>query len=378
MAESETRVVSVPRVGGPEVLQVEGRELPVPGPGQVRVVGAQELPVHRLHPLARPHHGQAIGVVLPVAAREEVEGAGGEPVLAALDGGQGLAALALTPCRGGNVPDIHLERRGKPVIDTAQDFAEVVRVRVEVRHPADHPRAGQRVRGFRGEVRIEEWRTDIYDGAKGATRLPVRVPLQDGRAELTLRSTAAFTTIEERRAPIPEIAAFRRGKHTRLQIPQWVDANDDQRIDWLAVQVNRILASARNSGVPEVRRVARATEAWRQSWRRDCGGVTPDTPRVIRIGAACLNERGVNAHRTNLNHELTATVLHEARHVWVHQNPDAAALPRVFHQGRTQAGRCAVGSRGQCVTGYVFDGRFMWAHEEDAETFAQRYKHLFP
>lgn len=270
--------------------------------------------------------------------------------------------------------ELVLERAGPTLIQPDRGYAETIRVRLRVVHPAGHPRAGETIRDFRETARVEEWRTSIYDGLHGASRLPTTVPIRDGHAHFVLHSLARYSVIEQRQAPVPEIAVFVGERHQRLEVPQWVDEDGDDRIDWLARQVDAILARARASDIATVREAASAVTGWRQSWRRDCGGVMPQEPTVIEVGAACLDAEGMNMHRFDHDHELTATILHEARHVWVYRNPERAGLTRVFNPRRGSRSRCDADGTARCVPGFVFDAAVIRAHEADAESFAQRYK----
>lgn len=267
-----------------------------------------------------------------------------------------------------------IERAGPVAIVPDRRFGEAAEVRVRILYPEGHPLAGRPIRDFDGTARIEEWRTGVYDGRHGASRLPATVPIRNGGARFVLHSLASYSVIEQRQAPVPEIAVFVRDRQQRLEIPQWVDEDGDGRIDWLAHQVEGILARARGSPIDAVREAATAVTGWRQSWRRDCGGVMPRHPTVIEVGAACLDVDGTNMHRFNRDNELTATVLHEARHVWVYRNPERTGLSRVFNPRRGSRSRCDADGTARCMPGFVFEAAMVRAHEADAEAFARRYK----
>lgn len=285
-----------------------------------------------------------------------------------------LCAAAMTAPGVFAAPVLEVTRLGPPTIAPEQRYAEITRFRIVLRHGAGHPRAGRVVTSFRGNARVEEWRTTIYDGAFGATALPMRVSLDGGTGRFALRSLARYKMIAQRGAPVPEIAVYAAGRMQRLQVPQWVDANDDGRIDWLAQQVRDILKRASASDIQAVRAAVRAVDGWRQSWRRDCGGVLPKTPTVIRIGAACLNSDGMNMHRFDYEQGLTATILHEARHVWAYRHPARAGLPRILDELRGGRARCQRVSPAGCPDRLRFQAGVIQRHETDAEAFAQRHK----
>lgn len=276
------------------------------------------------------------------------------------------------------MPELRVTRLGMPSIDSGNHYAEVVPIQINVVYPPGHPRAGRVDTDFNGLARVEEWRTTVYDGLYGATALPMHVRVHAGRAEFMLRSLARYQVIEQRQAPVPQIAVYLAGQRGLVDVPQWVDADHNGRIDWLERQVDSLIAAGRRSPVRAVRAAFGAVTGWEQSWRRDCGGVLPDSPTVIRIGAACLNMDAVNTHRFNMDHELSATLLHEARHVWVYKHPDRALLPRIVDLNPMSRARCRAAGGGVCSGGYGFDDYPLEAYESDAEAFAQRYKDRLP
>jgi hypothetical protein len=86
----------------------------------------------------------------------------------------------------------------------------------------------------------------------------------------------------------------------------------------------------------------------------------------------------MNRHRVNLRQELTATILHEARHVWVHRHNVKLDTALVRNSRLTRRASCdPKAARHQPCMAHIQDERYDLA-EADAEAFAQRYKHLFP
>jgi hypothetical protein len=298
----------------------------------------------------------------------------------------GTSIRAATPsCAGANDartagslrPALVAELVGPVVIDSRNQYSENSLIRLTLRFPAGHNRAGELFCGYRAPVRIEEWRTSVYDGRFGASRLPMTVDLSQGVAEFTLKSLARYPSIDMRKAPVPQIAIFLGGRHQLLDVPQWVDQDGDEKIDWLEARVDDILGRARDSRVPELRSVIRSISGWKQSYLMDCGYFRDEDPTFAYVSPVCLDWDGENRHRLNTRQELTATVLHEARHVWVHRNHVRldASLTRPGVANRRMS--CAQDTAGRMCMGHIQDERYA-IPEADAEAFAHRYKHLYP
>lgn len=305
------------------------------------------------------------------------------PVLAAVP----IALLADTraePLRKGIVPEVRVERLGEPVIELANNFSENTRVQIRLLYPAGHARASQLLKGYEGSIRIEEWNGSIYDGLHGASRLPITVHAPGGTVEFTLKSLASYTMYDLRNMPVPQIAVYLGDQRVHLQIPQWVDADGNEKTDWLEARVNDILRRARASMETVVAQAAGSLEHWEQSYRRDCGGFEEQRPTTIHIAPACLDWDGGNSHRLNTNQELSATILHELHHVWAYrssaQDPRQRKMPKVAAPRRAEPLHCQGKSPGSDdCTGHVWvqDPRYL-VQEADAEAFAERYKHLLP
>jgi hypothetical protein len=290
------------------------------------------------------------------------------------------ACLVCTPAVAA-VPQLRVERIGPVVIEPANHYSENTRLRIRVVHPDGHPRAGEVMSGFRGPLVIEEWRTRIYDGEYGATRLPMTVHATGGQVEVVLKSLARYSVYDSRNAPVPQVAVFLGRQHVLVEVPQWVDENANEKTDWLEARVDSILRRARASGVREIVEVVSVLAGWKESYKRDCGGYLESEPRVASISSACIDWDGVNVHRLNMRQELTATVLHEARHVWAHYRPDRNLYKlRLLNapSGRRGTPGCDPRRAGlEMCSAHISDERYA-AQEADAEAFANRYKTLFP
>lgn len=288
----------------------------------------------------------------------------GRLVLAAL--AFALPAAAQTPMP----PDVELERLGEPTIDRANNYSENTRVRIRL------VRDGMRVAGWRGAIRIEEWNSQVYDGLYGATQLPMEVAAPSGETIVVLKSLARFAHFDMRNMPIPQIAVHAGGEPRLLQIPQWVDADGDDKTDWLQRRVDDLLARARASAETEVARAAAVLTSWEQSLKRDCGGFDEAHPNAIMVSPACVDFDGADSHRINRDYELTATVLHEMWHAWSYhayaQAPGKRRWPKLARP--LEPIPCPHGCNGPV---WLADPRYE-SEEEEAETFAERYKHLFP
>jgi len=292
-----------------------------------------------------------------------------------------LTALPLALCADGResavTPQAELERLGEPTIEDANNYSENTRVRIRLRYPAGHARAGRLVRGHAAPVRIEEWNTQVYDGLYGASHLPLEVRAPAGEVEIVLKSLARYVHFDQRNMPIPQIAVYAGGEPQFLQIPQWVDADGNDKTDWLEHRVDDLLRDARASPEPEVARAAAVLEGWEQSYKRDCGGFDEHRPRSITVSAACMDFDGEDSHRVNRGFELTATVLHELWHAWSHARSTGDLRKRRWP--KTPALHVEPIPCPNVCNGPVWlaDPRYE-AEEDDAETFAERYKHLFP
>ncbi|MGH8458699.1 MAG: hypothetical protein ACRESV_05060, partial [Nevskiales bacterium] len=77
-------------------------------------------------------------------------------------------------------------------IEPGNNYSENTRLRIRLVHPPGDPRAGQTIGDIEQPLLIEEWRTRIYDGQHGATRLPMYVRAPQGVVEVVLKSLARF------------------------------------------------------------------------------------------------------------------------------------------------------------------------------------------
>jgi hypothetical protein len=275
---------------------------------------------------------------------------------------------------------LQVERIGPVVIEPANNFSENTRLRLRLIYPPGRHGAGQAERVNR-DVLIEEWRTRIYDGQYGATRLPITVSLENGEAEVVLKSLARFNVFDSRNAPIPQVAVYFGHQRRLVDIPHWVDEDSNDRTDWLEARVEDILRRARASNIPEVVEVVSVLGGWKESYKRDCGGFMETDPRFANIASVCIDWDGVNAHRLNARQELAATVLHEIRHVWVHYQPARNPYKQKLlnaPSGQREGTGCEMQRRDdEMCSVHIRDERYA-AQEADAEAFANKYKDLFP
>lgn len=271
-------------------------------------------------------------------------------------------------------PRLAVERVGPVVIEAANNFSENTRVRVRVADPAPGRNGAK-------HMIIEEWRTRVYDGRDGATLLPMTLDVSSGRAELVLKSLARFNVYDSRNAPIPQVAFYYGDERVLIDVPQWVDEDANEKTDWLEARIENILLRARASGIPEVVEVVSSLGGWKESFKRDCGGFIEQDPRFATISSVCIDWDGINVHRLNQRNELTATVLHELRHVWTHYRPSAHPYKQKLlaaPSGQRELQGCPPGrDRVEMCSIHIRDERYA-AQEADAEAFANKYKDLFP
>ncbi|GEM_PF-2603000 len=290
-----------------------------------------------------------------------------------------LLAVISPPVKSGALqPVIEVQTPGKVQIEPANNYSENTRLRIRLLYPPDHPRAGEVMTGLPGTVTISEYVTRIYDGAHGATRLPMSVTAAEGEWDVLLKSLARYTVPDQRFAPVPKVEVRYAGSLASVRVPQWVDNDGDEQMDWLQQRVDDLIAAMQSSGIPEVMEVISALEGWHESYRIECGGIDPGQPYVARIGPSCLNWDGENDHRLNTHQELTATLLHEARHVWQRRQGMMAQgrEDTVFARNTGKPG--CERTQNDCFTQYVVGNPHSAYLEEDAELFANRYKGLFP
>lgn len=260
-------------------------------------------------------------------------------------------------------------------IDPNNNYAETRRYRVRALTSS-----GEVDTTVNTSVYVQEADTQVYDGLYGASALPLELEMRDGAAQLTLRSLARYTAIEQRNDPVPRIDIAADESSVSFYVPQWVDADHDGEIDWLALRVAALVRRGLESNVPVVRAVLASVQDWRQSSAQDCGGVLPQSPTTVQVGAVCLNAEGMNTHRTNMDAELATTLLHEARHVWNFRYPDRLRLPQVYSAGHeppiARASVCGNAESQVCKNDPHLNLEAVRAHEFDAEQFAHRYKHV--
>jgi hypothetical protein len=210
-----------------------------------------------------------------------------------------------------------LEKRGNTDIEVANHYSENTKIRATVVYPPSHPRAGQRVGDFNGTITFEEDAgTTYYNGADGATTLPMSVQASSGRAEIEIKSVSNSDNVT---GPID---ARIRARGTQLQedpatnplaVDQWVDENSDGFIDWLeesATAIHRCFN--RQSG--EVGTVESKVSRLEQTLTA-CGTTPAQLANrsPISISPVCGTP---NRHRLNVTNELSDTVAHESRHAW--------------------------------------------------------------
>ena len=290
------------------------------------------------------------------------------------------SCLAVPPVLAQDQLQLQVIRNDPVIIEPANNYSENTRLRLRLVHAPGYADAGRPVTGTR-QLRIEEWRTRIFDGQYGATRLPMTVSIKNGDAEIVLKSLARFNVYDSRNAPIPQVAVYYERQRVLIDIPHWVDEDGNDKTDWLEARVENILKRARASGVPEVVEVVSALGGWKESYKRDCGGFIESDSRHATIASVCIDWDGINAHRLNMRQELAATVLHEIRHVWVHYQPEHSPYKQKLlsaPSGQREPSACKMRrSTDEMCAVHIRDERYA-AQEADAEAFANKYKALFP
>ncbi len=298
-----------------------------------------------------------------------------------------LAVLVLQPVETGSSgqaikPKMDVTVVGPVSIEPANRFSENTRLRIELAYPPDHPLAQQPL-SHAVTVKIEEWVTAVYDGKNGATRLPMTISVERGQADVVLKSVADYTHRDRRNSPVPRVRVSGPHESVLVELPQWVDMDGNGITDWLERQVALLLSQAKRRGNAEILAVLGSLGGWQESFKMDCGGVEAESPDVIRISTVCLDDGLVNRHRLNVEHELTATLLHEAWHVWdIHRRQLSGSLRGYPASGY---GRCVPDTQPQttplyrlsCPRGYVYDALYRKNEEAQAEAFAMRHRHLF-
>lgn len=215
--------------------------------------------------------------------------------------------------------EVSLEKRGRTQIESGNNYSENTKLRATVVYGPGHSRAGQRVRSYNGPIRFtEEPGTTYYNGANGATSLPLTVNASSGQVEVTLKSVSDANS-----APGPVDAMIRaeetgltpQAATNPLSVDQWVDENRDGFIDWLDDGSSTIHGCARRQAGEVGTVQGRVTSVGPESNWTVCG-TTPNnvaSRSPIFISPICNTP---NVHRLNTNNELGVTVLHEGRHAW--------------------------------------------------------------
>ena len=222
------------------------------------------------------------------------------------------------------------QEKVKTVINANNSYSEDTTLKATVVFPEGHPRKGETMTDFIGDITFtEETGTAYYStkGGKGAPQLPQTVTSVLGKAEITLQSLSnADVDLGPPSAKIRATAnqVSSESATNPIEVDQWVDENGNGFLDWLEQHAYTILQQAHGVG-GEVSVVTRGVTKIIQiptvvkSEGTVCGAVRGITsPTVIGVAAVCpVGGAGIdNRHRVNEDRELSKTIVHEARHVW--------------------------------------------------------------
>ncbi len=212
------------------------------------------------------------------------------------------------------VPQIKLEKVGKATIEAANHYSENTTLKATIVYPPGHPKAGQAIADFSQTVTFdEEAATNYYDGNNGATSLPQNVTPTNGVATLVIKSVSNSNDVGgpvDASVKATATIAEQQSSSNPLAVDQWVDEDSDGMKDWLRNQSQDILTHFQGL-TGEVNTVADLVAGISET-SGSCGATGRGTVTIV-VSPVCGTP---NKHRLNVDHELSDTVIHEARHVW--------------------------------------------------------------
>lgn len=196
-------------------------------------------------------------------------------------------------------------------------YAEVTKIKATIVYPTSVT-----VKADGTPVTVEDFEGTITfteeEGTKYYSELPMNKTLiadNKGSVEITIKSFSA-TTQRDTKPTFSTIKATASNcaQHSTnpIEIKQWVNNNDNGRVDWLEDMVDKLIGDFKNAG-GEIGIVANS-----------CTGVLNDRyitidTYLVGAGEAIGQEVSFNqwvCSRTNIDGSVSKTVKHELRHTW--------------------------------------------------------------
>ncbi|MFC1806606.1 hypothetical protein ACFL09_06475, partial [Planctomycetota bacterium] len=202
-----------------------------------------------------------------------------------------------------------LERVGNTSIEAANSYSENTTVRVTA-----VIKDGVTCTTFTGTVNFAEIPpSDIYTQNGGT--LPASVTISSaGTTTFVAKSIAGaqepYTTPPDDAVIEPTNYSFYNPGGTGLEIPQWVDNDSDDRVDWCQFWTNSLLVHYQIKTGEPAGVTNQVTGIGADTYEDNSYGSTVWEGTVFRINPAAPD------HRTNADKALADTVLHESRHVF--------------------------------------------------------------
>ena len=205
------------------------------------------------------------------------------------------------------------------IIEPANKYSENTKIKASAVFAAGGPNAGQICTTFTGTVNIAEDGTKIYSQNSGAIPKSITFAASDmGVKSFIVKSLAdAKKTFLTK----PDPAKLKTTNYPvfggqSLEVKQWVDLNNNNRVDWCEQASDDILSAAKTAGGEKGTVTGHTTGFGADFFEDKKWGKTFDNDKLVFINSAA---RG---HRLNTSKQLTETVLHEARHNYQEHQTD--------------------------------------------------------
>lgn len=213
-----------------------------------------------------------------------------------------------------SVGQMKLERVGNTSIEPANTYSENTTVCVTA-----VIKDGVTCTTFTGTVNLAEIPPSLYTQNGGT--LPASVTISSGGTTTFVAKSIAgaqepwTTPPDDAEIETTNYSVYNPG--ARLKIPQWVDNNSNNRVDWCEQWTDAFLSSFQSAG-GELELVADTVSGIGADTYTVCWGSTDWDTNVVHFNPAAEDEEdGGHKMRTNTANYMKGTVLHESRHAFV-------------------------------------------------------------
>jgi len=198
-----------------------------------------------------------------------------------------------------------LERVGAPSIEAANTYSENQTIRVTAKLDMTTP-----LTSFSGTVNIAEHNTTIYEENGGT--LPASVTIPDDQTGSTTFVAKSIAGPKTRFVAGPDHASVHATNYASwvVGVEQWVDTNDNDRVDWLEEWSDDILASYQDLTHEIGGVTGKVTAIGVDLYENGTCGETTMGEETFRLNPAAPDTR------TDRERQLHNTILHESRHVF--------------------------------------------------------------